>query len=169
MLYLKGTMSGFRGVHPEVNGFSNLCRWEGWGGLWYQHAQVSPIGPWSVVMPGRKCDQTSDDLGTGLTGQRQSRTMGSGKPPDITAPTVLVWDYLLGAVVNRSYPTSPSGQCRWKRRRGSGTVDEAVEAAKPTCSMALACRAGPPIAHLEGSGPSCASSLKGLPAQRTRT
>ena len=64
--------------------------------MWYQHAQVSPIGPWSVVMPGSKCDQTSDGLGTGLTGQRQSRTMGSGKPPDITAPTVLVWDYLLG-------------------------------------------------------------------------
>ena len=70
MLYLKGTMSGFRGVHPEVNGLSNLCRWEGWGGVgwggvWYQHAQVSPIGPWSVVMPGRKCDLTSDGLGQG--------------------------------------------------------------------------------------------------------
>lgn len=98
----------------------------GWGGVGYQHAQVSPIGPWSVVMHSRKCDPTGDNLGVGLTGQRQSRTTGSDKPPDITAP------------------------------------------AEPTCSMALACRAGPPIAHLEGSGPSCASSLKGLPAQRER-
>ena len=61
MLYLKSTMSSLRGVHPEVNGLSNLCRWEGW----YQHAQVSPIGLRSVVMHSSKCDLTHDGLGQG--------------------------------------------------------------------------------------------------------
>lgn len=45
------------------------------------------------------------------------------------------------------------------------SVERVWSATAPTCRMALVCRAGPPMAHLEGSGPSCASSLKGLPGE----